>query len=358
MATKKNNKMNENATRVVCPNCGAEFEIPEHETTAKNVTVIGADSNLGTVYLKLKDRQEQLTIAGIDVTKYFSMKTPGGVEKLMKWEGDVPVAVTADDPVMKMIMDGGTVPNRDLFRRWVMAQVFTGLTCSLYSGFTEWMHHKGYEYTWKMSEEEFRVQAKLWKKGDKENFNGRNRWFNKDVAVNMAKDYIEKLKENLKERKERHCKGVPYIKVGGENIFVSDIVKKIIHPLSVSLCKIRIANSPDSLYKAFHDFNKKRTPLRWTTRESEAWVSAYKGAGAYYTLKNMILFHDCRFMSKISVFMSKAKSLEYLEEKVDEYKNEGWKLFGLMKKFISDNNVDIKAKQAEWREKKAKKMNW
>ena len=138
-----------------CPNCGAEFEINQHECTVKNATVIGADSGLGTIYMKLKDRQEQLKTAGIDITKYFSMKTPSGEEKMMKWEGDIPVAVTADDPVLRAIFDAGTVPNHDLFRRWVMAQVFCGLVYEGYygKGFVAWVHSKGYKYTWQMTEE-------------------------------------------------------------------------------------------------------------------------------------------------------------------------------------------------------------
>ena len=360
--TKKNNKVNENATRVVCPNCGAEFEIPEHETTAKNVTVIGADSNLGTVYLKLKDRQEQLKTAGIDVTKYFSMKTPGGVEKLMKWDGDTPVPVTSDDPVMRLIIEGGTVPNRDLFRRWVMAQVFEGLTFSLgsHKGFTDWVHWKGYEYSWKMAVEEFRVQAKLSKK-DPENYNGRNRWFNKSVAVAMAYDYIEKLKDNLNSRKRHKCKGVPYIKVNGKNVFVDDIHSKIVSPLITMYLKLKSSatNTPDKLYTEFKRFYAARTVLPWEERAADAWMDAYKGAGAYYTMQNMIRFHGCLVRDDKGRILSKDKSLKYLEDKADEYKSEGWRLFGVMKKLIEDNGIDIKAKRASWREAKTKnRLGW
>ena len=126
MANKKNNMVN-NETKLVCPNCGAEFEINEHECQVKNATVIGADSGLGTIYMKLKDRQEQLNNAGIDTSKYFSMNIPGEGEKLMKKVGNVYQEVEDNDPVMLLIMKGGTIPSRDLFRRWVMAQVFQGL---------------------------------------------------------------------------------------------------------------------------------------------------------------------------------------------------------------------------------------
>jgi hypothetical protein len=42
----------------------------------------------------------------------------------------------------------------------------------------------------------------------------------------------------------------------------------------------------------------------------------------------------------------------YMRMKAGEYRDEGWKLFGLLRKFLKDNNVDIKAKQKEWAEAK------
>ncbi len=354
--------MKKNETKLVCPNCGAEFEINEHECTVKNATVIGADSGLGTIYMKLKDRKEQLVSEGIDITKYFSMKTPSGVEKLMKWDGDIPVAVTSDDPVLKAIFDAGTVPNRTLFRRWVMAQVFQGLIYKGYfgEGFTAWMHSKGYEYSWKMTVEEFRVQAELYGK-DMENFTNRNRFFNKKTALGMIDDYLSKLDIVINEKKRNHlhrCKGVPYICIGGNNVFVSDISDKVIMPLKKIRLKIEsIYGDPKKLYVAFDMFNKKRVRLCWTTCFSAVWADAYKGAGAFSTMQNLILFHNCKFRDERGRFLSSAASINMLNKKAEEYSHEGWRLFGLMKKLIEDNGVDINKKRAEWRDKKSMKRN-
>jgi uncharacterized protein YnzC (UPF0291/DUF896 family) len=348
--------MKKNETRVVCPNCGAEFEIPEHESVVRNATVIGSDSGLGTVYLKLKDRQEQLKSAGIDITKYFSMKTPGGKEKIMKWDGDTPVPVTPDDPVLRAIFEAGTVPSRDLFRRWVMAQVFQGLMYKGYrgkEGFVDWVHRHGYKYQWTMTEEELRVQAKLEKK-DLENFQKRNRWFNINVVDAMCSDYMKKLKNVINEKKIHKCKGIPYICIGGGNVFVSDIQGKILRPLILIHNRIKHCRNAADLYKNFCEFRRNMIGLHWDTPQCTKWLDAYKGAGAYYTLENMIRFHDCFIKNDYTTsrckckFLSKSSSLDYLESKADEYRNEGWKLFGLLKKFLQDNNVNIKAKQEEW----------
>lgn len=351
MANKKNNMVN-NETKLVCPNCGAEFEINEHECQVKNATVIGADSGLGTIYMKLKDRQEQLNKAGIDTSNYFSMKAPNGEEKLMKKVGNVYMEVEDCGPIMVIIRNGGTVPNRDLFRRWVMAQVFQGLSYKGFwgSGFAGWVKAKGYKYTWMMTEEELRVQAKLYKK-DAENFKQRTRWFNKGVAISMCEDYIEKLEKVISDKKANHshkCKGIPYICVGGRNVFYSDLYSKIYKPLHDAEAKVAGAKTPDALYTAFRNFRTIMIGLDWKTPHCAAWFDAYKGAGAYYTMKNIILFHEGRFRDSNGRFLSKQASLDYLEAKADEYSHDGWKLFGVMKKLIKDSGIDIDKKRKEW----------
>ena len=133
-----NNMSNNNETKVMCPVCGTEFAIGEHEHKVKNAISIGKESGLGEVYLPVSKRGQALESAGIDTTKYFSINLPTGGSQLMKMtDGGVPVAVTADDLIMQQIVQGGTVPNRNLFRRWVMSQVFHGLQTR--GGFSDWL---------------------------------------------------------------------------------------------------------------------------------------------------------------------------------------------------------------------------
>ena len=76
--------------------------------------------------------------------------------------------------------------------------------------------------------------------GDVDNFRDRNRWFNKRVVLDMAKDYIEKLKKRFEKLKLRKCKGVPYKRINGQNIFVDDFDKKVIKPLLFAVHKIHM----------------------------------------------------------------------------------------------------------------------
>ena len=141
-------------TKVICPKCGAEIEIAEHQHTVKNAIVIGEDSNLGTIVLpakgerisfknKAEERINAMKAAGMNVDDFFTISGKNGSDILMRWQNGIPVAVTEDEVVTK-IKEAGTVPERRLFRRWVESQMFSALTFSSYYdkkvlGFHTWL---------------------------------------------------------------------------------------------------------------------------------------------------------------------------------------------------------------------------
>lgn len=344
-----------NETKVMCPVCGSEFAIGEHEHTVKNATVIGQDSGLGEVYLPISKRGEALKAHGIDPAKYFSIQLPTGGTQMMRMdEQGKAVPVTDDDPVIQAIRNGGTIPNRRLFRRWVMSQVFHGLAAN--GGFTQWLNRHGYNYQWEMLIEELRVQAKLYGK-DNENFLARNRWFNKELAVTMAKDYIEQLRKDAQQRPRHKCKGVPYITIDHVHYFVSDIEKKLIAPNARRIDAIQEAENPEQLRSAvchFWHFVPRSTPQY---KQCVVWKDAYKGMGAYATMQNLLRFHGCTFPKDNAFYNTHLSDLLKLEDAAIFYSyGAGWKLFGLMKQMLDENGIDIKAKMKQWsQEKKAKK---
>lgn len=360
--TKKDNKnlnMNQSAnneTKVVCPVCGSEFAIGEHEHKVRNATVIGADSGLGTIMLPVSKRGEALKAAGIDTSKYFSIQLPTGGSQLMMMNDGMAVPVTQDDPIVQQIISQGTVPNRSLFRRWVMSQVFHGLNYK-WGGFTGWMKGHGYQYTWKMLTEELRVQAKLYGK-DMENYQQRNRWFNGGLAYVMADDYIKQLRGDAFERPRHKCKGVPYVTIDHTHYFVTDIEKKLIRPLQLLADAIHKAKTPQRLYDAVRDFVRAMPCCINAYDQCPAWKDAYKGMGAYATMQNLLRFHGCTF-PKDNHFYKRGKSgLQMLDCAAEAYQDgEGWRLFGLMKQMLEENHFDIEAKMKEWSEaKKAKHL--
>lgn len=339
-------------TKVICPKCGTEFEIPEHEYASAGV-VIGKDSGLGTVVLKAageasltkaQKRMEALKAAGVDTSGLFAMQT-GDIARL---DNGVLSVVPEDDPIYSAIIKGGTIPDRHLFRRWVMAQMFH----LLIGDFVKNLRRKGYEYQWHVVEDELKVQSKLFY-NDKENFTERNKWFNKDVVETMCNEYLRQLQKRLKylkENKTHSCKGTPYIKFGGKNIFVSDLYNKVEAPINRAIIKISCAATPVELYRAYLKFKSAYIRMNHLNMDT-TFIDAYKGVGAYYTMKNLILFHGCNFVDKDGKMMIQSESMWHLAKKFKQYAEdgEGWRLFGVMKKLLQDNHINIQEKIDSWR---------
>lgn len=353
--------------KVVCPKCGAEFATPEDGITTV-ATVVAKSSGQGVLYpvivgqqsTKLpksaQERIEALRRAGKDVSHLFAMQDPYGDEYVVSKKCGRPIVLSDDDPIFKAITEQGTIPNRRLFRRWVMAQMFHMLSHDYRSqkpvGVTEMIHRLGYEYQWKMVMKELYAQMKMEGK-DPANFADRNRWFNTSVFESMAQDYIEQLKKHVAALPNKKCKGILYKRINGRDIFLSDLQAKLYRPLTLVLRRIETAKNAYQLYNAAKKFNDLRIKMRHDTPQCKAWVDAYKGAGAYFTMQNLIRFHGCVAVDDAGKRLDKYQSLDFLSDKAEMYSNgEGWRLLATLKKMLDDNGIDVKKKMAEWRKRK------
>lgn len=364
-----------NETKLTCPKCGTEFSIPSKTHIAIGIA-IGKNAGPGTIHpevigqdkpeskptklpSKADERIAALKEAGVDVSGFFSMKGVDGGEYVGKMENGKMSIFTDDDPVYDAILQGGDVYNWKLARRWVMSQMFHMLALEGSKKYGEYdnsitaqIRWKGYDYMWKQMEEELHAQMKMHKNGDMENFTDRNHWFNKDVLAAMIEDYRYQLHLYVKhECKVKKCKGVPYKRICGEDVFVDDIKKKVFEPIEKLVKEANNAKTPSGLYSVVCRFNKIRKTRSWQPRQSAAWIDAYKGAGAFFTMQNLIRYHKCRFSDCFGNVMSKDSSYCELRSKAKEYKGEGWRMIGLLRQFLEDNDIDIKKKMAEWRKK-------
>lgn len=226
-------------TQVLCPKCGTEFAIAKNEFTTV-ATVIGQDSGLRVIFPAVVEKKaaavklpktgeariEALRKAGVDVSNLFAMRGADGKEHVASDRNGMLTILKDNDPIFDFIITQGTVPNSRLFRRWVMAQMFHMMTYMPYRshepvGVTQMIHDLGYEYQWKMLMDELNAQMKMSGR-DQENFADRNRWFNVDVVVKMATDYLLELKKRVDALKTRKCKGIPYKRIGSRDIFVKE----------------------------------------------------------------------------------------------------------------------------------------
>lgn len=298
--------------------------------------------------LNKNERMAKLNNSGANTSKYFSVALEDGtkIHLIIDANGN-PVKV--DDPIAEAIITDGYVRNTKLHRRFVMAQMFHALNYKSYDGrkegYNEYIKRFGIQYEFDMMLEEIRVLSKL-EARDNETFVERSHFFTKDIIKKTMEDYIEELKKYIDTYPNKNCKGVPYKRIKGKDIFVVDIDKKIYAPLRQRINGLQYASNYDEIYRIVRYFMNDMISVPYNTPKSKAWIDAYKGEGAFYTLKNLVMFHGCGIKVDGHTVYGMA-AMNVLKERLDEYKGEGWRMFALMKKVIADNNFDFKARMAE-----------
>lgn len=293
--------------------------------------------------LNKNERMNRLNAMGVNTSKYFTVPLDnGGSVTIIIDENGNPVKV--EDTIANQIIKDGYVRNTKLHRRFVMAQMFQGLNYKSYdgrkTGYNEWVKRHSLKYSFDMMLEEIRVLGKL-EERDRDTFIERSHFFTKDVIVKTMEDYVAELMKHVDTLPEKKCKGVPYKRVKSQNIFVVDLEKKVYAPLRYDINRIKYASNYNELYKVVKSFMYKMIALPYTTPKSKAWIDAYKGEGAFYTLKNLVMFHGCGIKVGEYDIRYGMAAVALLNEKLNEYKGEGWRMFALMKKVIEDNNFNF-----------------
>ena len=298
--------------------------------------------------LNKNERMNKLNAMGVSTGKYFTIDLENGASvHIIVDEHGNPRKV--DDVIANSIIEDGYVRNTKLHRRFVMAQMFQGLNYVSWdgrrTGYNEWLKNFGIKYEFDMMLEEIRVLGKL-EERDRETFVERAHFFTRDVIAKTMEDYVVALTAHINALPSKKCKGIPYKRIKGDNIFVVDIDKKIYAPFRSDIYRIKYASSYNELYRIVKSFMNKMIAIPYKTPKSKAWIDAYKGEGAFYTLKNLVMFHGCG-ISVNGHMVYGAPAVSVLNKRLGEYKGEGWRMFALMKKVISDNNFDFKKRMVE-----------
>ncbi len=315
-----------------------------------------------------ENRVATMQAAGIDTKKYFSINLPEGLkpgsvislvidedgnpaittEKENKYKNEVDFELDQYNYIASQI-ENGYVRNSKLHRRWVMAQMFRMLNSSI--GYNEYLKRRyDYKYQFNMLTDELNVLGHL-QKEDPEEFKDRLAFFNKNVVVALCYDYYHKLNKRVMGLPEKSCKGRPYKRISGYNIFVSDLNNKLYIPILNSIKNMECCISYDvlsySLKNFVRDFVNKYT-LPYDTNKCAEWVDAYKGAGAYYTMMNMVKFHDC-FISDNTTeeVYTGMKAVEYLKSLNVIHEGYGYRKFAEMKRKIKENKFDFNGRMRE-----------
>ena len=310
--------------------------------------------------LNKNERMEKLNAMGVNTGKYFTVNLPDGLAKnstitlTINENGEYTVVNASEkenDVILNQIIEDGYVRNTKLHRRFVMAQMFYALNYVSYNGrekgYNDYIRTRyDYKYTLKMMLEEVRVLSKLEAK-DRETFEERAHFFDRNTIATVLEDYIVELKKYVDKLRVHKCKGVPYKKVKGTNIFVADLDKKLYYPVRSLASQVRCAKDYTKIYYVLLNFMRTMVKLPYNTKKSKAWLDAYKGEGSFYTMKNMLMFHGCFVETENGIKLYGVNAVKFIEGKLDEYKGEGWRMFALMKKVIADNNFDFKKRMEE-----------
>lgn len=283
--------------KIKCPMCGTEL--------TAHVTIEAARSAMNEVSKsarKAQRRIEALRAAGIDTTGMLAMNT-GQVARL---QGGLVTVLDDDDEVFQAIRRGGTIPNGTLWRRWVTTQMFHMLAHP--KGFTEALREKGCRYPWRMLKDELHAQQRMQQAGDLESLEERVMWFGRAEIVLIINEVLSNIIIDRQEKKK--------------------VIWRLDHGNPSKAFEL-IAN-----FARFHDL-----PI------PKAFIDSYKGAGAYFTMRDLIKFHGCRFEG-----MNEQNSLTHLRMLAEEYSShmEGYKMLGALKEFLRYNGIDVKQRVTDW----------
>lgn len=298
--------------------------------------------------LNKNERMEKLNAMGVNTGKYFTLDLENGtkIHLIVDENGDVK---KADDPIAESIIEDGYVRNTKLHRRFVMAHMFAALNYKSYNGelkgYNEWLKRHDFGYTFKMMLEEVRVLGQL-EMRDKKTFIERSHFFTKDVVKEVMEDYVEKLKAHIETLPTKNCKGVPYKRIKGKDIFVDDLEKKVYTPLNRIIGRLQYATNYAEIYRVVKNFMDNMVVVPYNTPKSKAWVDAYKGEGAFYTLKNLVMFHNCGVEYNGEMLYG-SNAMSVLNMRLKMYKGEGWRMFAMMKRTIEVNHFDFSARMSE-----------
>jgi hypothetical protein len=361
-----------NNVHVLCPCCGTEIEIGNGNAQVSNGEL---PDGVYTLIPKNDQKLNALKDMGIDITKFFSSfsggtsSTSGNNTSVGSFAsgsaGRGSESVSSErDEIAEGIMSEGYIEGKNLFRRWIMAQMMRALASGDYQAYYK---NYPYIYSWKVVADEFKAQAKI---KDAEELAIRKTFFNAKVVLEMLYHYEKKAKSYLKHATRTKVKNVEgntktFINIPYCGAFDLDKRDEFIQEIINYRNQVKQnAENPEMLAKVvaeIHKFvkgyssqnNRVRLPLE--TYKCNDFRDAFMAAGAYYTLDNMIKFHNCVIYNNDFIHnytgygdfsnapFTKTESLKVLNAFKDKYRGNGeaYFIFKLLKDTIKANNYSI-----------------
>lgn len=304
-----------NEAHVICPRCGCEIEVG-NESGLRMVT----PPTPGIHVLKEKD-------GGLDFSKFVAATKPQ--EREYKISGDT---ANVDKSVTQEIIEDGYIKNSK-HRRFVTAQMFRMLRFP--GGYNEYLKRMPYAYQWEMlvgdwhHSSELKAIAHL-EMADSKEFERRTYFFNADVVIKMLDDFVE-------QSRNANVRGTYYKHAIWTAIDAALTLRESLDT-RYKYCRYDVM-----LKQVRHWYNCNAHIIKYVARtcgfkHSRDWIDAFKGSGAYYTMQNLVCYHNCKLQTPFGSLTGET-AVEYLDlqMKLDRRKC-GYQWFGMLKEMIKQNN--------------------
>lgn len=242
------------AVKVMCPVCKSEFMTSDGAfatpvTAEQNGVAYLVPKSVGKAPDKKDTRMKALHEAGIDVSKLQSlMQTDANIKEIFS---------DPNDEIVAEIGKGGFIRNPELFRRWITAQTWS-LICNNKSWTESVRERYNINYVFRQTKQELGLQIKL---------------INKGVKASDKRFFFFSLED------------------------MKDIFWNLAcYNYSVKNKKLTALRNAIEASKTRKELLDVISSCNWWFRNSEhykprRWLNSFKGAGAYYTLQNLIRTH-------------------------------------------------------------------
>lgn len=289
-------------------------------------------------------KKEMLMNAGVDFDKMVEFLTEGTTIRVVNGELVIDGATKEEDEVLKRILNDGYLKNPELFRRWIMAQMFDMIKSA--------EHYNGYRY----------ISDRTPGEAYNYKLDHYHRW---EYQIDFLIDEVHRINRigNGKEQYEytRICT-IPVIKQ-----IVKEIYDKTAEHYKNDKKKaerlLKMEHAKDIILNARYDYRNMEELLKiyrnrmikvpYPAKKVPAFKDMFKGIGAYWTCKNLIMYHGCRYEGSAtqhqSMIVLENAARTYFAHP-DYYRRDGeggFRLFAFMNKLIKDNKFDFDKRMAE-----------
>lgn len=285
---------------------------------------------------KLSERLSVLEEMGFDTSKYNVVINGSQVE------------ITGVKEIADRVVEDKQVENK-AFRRWITAQTFKMLYTRVYdwnardyvTGWDACLRNRyDYKYQFSMMKGEIEDLIKLSYK-DKAEYEVRKHFFTPYVVKSTCEHYVKQLIKYVNSNAEyvrykngdidRGASTIKLANYGTINLSRFDVIVFCLN----EMVKEMDTDDYKVLLVAYNKFMGAMNKLPYGTPKCPAWKDAFKGAGAYYSLQNMVLYHGCILRG----CANKQESLDKLKLCLKVY--EGYQFHALLKDTIEYNNFNL-----------------